>query len=335
MTTPVTSNKQVESSKHHDGNGMLKHKLNAKNPPQKSMHSDDAVTFTSNEESSPDVPSSTTKAEKSLKEHKVTGKKKTNKSESSSSSSTPESSSSDEHEKRTTTPTSKKYFFSDVVMSLLHFGSRSQTVHPGDQATYEELSSIGRAVYDKLWKVHRRHKKESWNLTKSAVVGRLWNTPREAFTENRTKEVSSTVTASSCPSQPHDEWLPRQMGDIIARTTKWCDITSLTPPDGFFLEHFQRGLMEIYKRQSEKTHDTKNNNSNPQSSRITIRLMFGNILGTPIDCNSFIRVLTNRLPEDAGNFLQIWVGSWRKKASWNHSKIIAVDGTHLWTGGHK
>jgi len=42
--------------------------------------------------------------------------------------------------------------------------------------------------------------------------------------------------------------------------------------------------------------------------------------------------LTKGLPEDAN--IQVWVGAWRYGLSWNHAKIIAVDGKYLLTGGH-
>ena len=31
---------------------------------------------------------------------------------------------------------------------------------------------------------------------------------------------------------------------------------------------------------------------------------------------------------------RIWLGAWREGLTWNHAKIIAVDGKHLLTGGH-
>jgi len=65
-----------------------------------------------------------------------------------------------------------------------------------------------------------------------------------------------------------------------------------------------------------------------------IRIMFGNIVGTPVNCTKVITELTKDLPNNAGERIKLWVGSWRKGVSWNHSKIIAVDGKHLWTGGH-
>ena len=45
-----------------------------------------------------------------------------------------------------------------------------------------------------------------------------------------------------------------------------------------------------------------------------------------------MKKLTENLPEDAN--IQLWVGAWRCGASWNHTKLIAVDGRYLHTGGH-
>jgi len=61
-------------------------------------------------------------------------------------------------------------------------------------------------------------------------------------------------------------------------------------------------------------------------------MMFGNIVGMPVNCDAVIHELTADLDEDAN--IQLWVGAWRKGVSWNHAKIIAVDGRYLHTGGH-
>ena len=52
----------------------------------------------------------------------------------------------------------------------------------------------------------------------------------------------------------------------------------------------------------------------------------------PINCERLIKSLTADLPEKSN--IQLWVGAWRQVASWNHTKLIAVDGRHLQTGGH-
>ncbi len=186
------------------------------------------------------------------------------------------------------------------------------------------LTPIGQAAYRALQKRHGRHKQESWNLTESKMIGNLWNTPRDAFSTLALKPGEYPCPLDgrvSCPSQLHDDWFPQQLGGLISRTTRWCDILSLSPPDGRFLEEFQNSILALSQKKVDRP--------------IILRLLFGNIVGSPIDCNSFIRELTRVLPNDAAGCLQLWVGSWRKGVSWNHSKIIAVDGKYLWTGGHK
>lgn len=67
-------------------------------------------------------------------------------------------------------------------------------------------------------------------------------------------------------------------------------------------------------------------------SQIIVRMMFGNIVGMPTNCSGVLDELTKDLPGDAN--IRLWVGAWRKGVSWNHAKIIAVDGKYLHTGGH-
>ena len=52
----------------------------------------------------------------------------------------------------------------------------------------------------------------------------------------------------------------------------------------------------------------------------------------PVNCNKVRSELTKDLPSHAN--IRLWVGAWRRGVSWNHAKIIAVDGKHLHTGGH-
>jgi phosphatidylserine/phosphatidylglycerophosphate/cardiolipin synthase-like enzyme len=52
----------------------------------------------------------------------------------------------------------------------------------------------------------------------------------------------------------------------------------------------------------------------------------------PVNCNAVSRELVKDLPTDAN--IRLWVGAWRRGVSWNHAKIIAVDGKYLHTGGH-
>jgi hypothetical protein len=174
-----------------------------------------------------------------------------------------------------------------------------------------DLSYVGTAAYNVLRRHHNHSHHDLWNVTKGRVVGDLQFTPRDAFTR----------TDATDPPPHHDEWFPEKIGEIIARTEYWCDIMSLGPPDGLFMVAFKKALHEICSREL-------------FLGRITIRMMFGNIVGMPVNCNKLIAEFTKDLPPDAGDKIKLWVGSWRKGVSWNHAKIVAVDGKYLWTGGH-
>jgi hypothetical protein len=95
-----------------------------------------------------------------------------------------------------------------------------------------------------------------------------------------------------------------------------CDVTSLAPPDGLFLTCFKAALKKLHEK----------------NKPITFRLLVGNIVGLPTNCTAVLEQLTSGIPETTK--LRVWVGAWRKGVSWNHSKIIAVDGHVLFTGGH-
>jgi phosphatidylserine/phosphatidylglycerophosphate/cardiolipin synthase-like enzyme len=140
------------------------------------------------------------------------------------------------------------------------------------------------------------------------VVGELQYTPKECW------------QAIQDLPEGHDDWFPEKLAEIIQRTEHWCDVMSLGPPDGLFMERFQEALAHLAAKSMEK------------DQPIHVRMMFGNIVGMPVNCTVVIRSLTKHLPKE--HKLKLWVGAWRKGASWNHAKIIAVDGKYLHTGGH-
>ena len=175
-----------------------------------------------------------------------------------------------------------------------------------------DLSHVGEAAYDVLRKHHNHHHKELWNVTKGKIIGELHQTPTDAFSR----------TESADPPEGHSDWFPQKVGEIVARTEFWCDVMSLAPPDGAFLVAFRKALKKICDRPA------------GLGGRVVIRMMFGNVIGMPVNCKTLIQSLTKDLPADAGDKIKLWVGSWRKGVSWNHAKIIAVDGKYLWTGGH-
>lgn len=177
--------------------------------------------------------------------------------------------------------------------------------------TAGELSYVGTAAYDVLRKHYNHYHHELWNVSSGNEILELHATPKDAFTRTDTID----------PPEHHDDWFPEKIGEIICQTERWCDVMSLAPPDGLFMVAFKKALADICD------HDV-------MLGRVTIRILFGNVVGMPVNCNKLIAELTRDLPKDAGQKIKLWVGSWRKGVSWNHAKIIAVDGKHLWTGGH-
>lgn len=172
-----------------------------------------------------------------------------------------------------------------------------------------DLSHVGRSIYDCLRTKHSQHRGTLWNLTTGSVVGAFHQTPAKAF------------HSMSEPSAPgHDDWFPVKMGEILSRCENYADVLSLRPPDGLFMEEFRAALKTIAAK---KRRDHK---------IVTIRMMFGNVLGWPVDCEAAVQELTRSIPETTN--IRLWVAAWRNHCSWNHAKLIAVDGKWLHTGGH-
>jgi len=115
---------------------------------------------------------------------------------------------------------------------------------------------------------------------------------------------------------------PKKIEKLLGQTEEWCDILTLAPPTGLFMDAFKNGIKTICEAEG------------LFNRKIIIRIMFGNIVGQPVNCNKLIAEMTEDLPENASERIKLWVGSWRKGVSWNHAKIIAIDGKRLWTGGH-
>eukprot|EP00339_Tiarina_fusa_P005441 CAMPEP_0117075446 /NCGR_PEP_ID=MMETSP0472-20121206/53190_1 /TAXON_ID=693140 ORGANISM="Tiarina fusus, Strain LIS" /NCGR_SAMPLE_ID=MMETSP0472 /ASSEMBLY_ACC=CAM_ASM_000603 /LENGTH=505 /DNA_ID=CAMNT_0004800951 /DNA_START=16 /DNA_END=1531 /DNA_ORIENTATION=- len=173
--------------------------------------------------------------------------------------------------------------------------------HVGE-AAYERLRSLYSEHHHQLWNVIEHHH-QLWNVTSGTVIGELHQTPKEAW------------PGHAVPPEGHDDWFPAVMAEILSRTQIWCDVLSLGPPDGQFMTTFQDVGDAAGKYKP-----------------VIIRMMFGNIIGMPVNCNAIRNQLTAKLAPNAN--INLWVGAWRKGVSWNHAKIIAVDGKYLHTGGH-
>eukprot|EP00588_Corethron_pennatum_P000488 CAMPEP_0194290114 /NCGR_PEP_ID=MMETSP0169-20130528/40589_1 /TAXON_ID=218684 /ORGANISM="Corethron pennatum, Strain L29A3" /LENGTH=681 /DNA_ID=CAMNT_0039037623 /DNA_START=52 /DNA_END=2097 /DNA_ORIENTATION=+ len=172
-----------------------------------------------------------------------------------------------------------------------------------------DLSHVGQAAYECMRTKYAQYHNQLWNVTRGRVVGELHQTPKNAF-----------PGPSENFEDGHDDWFPEIMGDILSRTKVWADVLSLSAPTGKFVTAFQGALAKIAE------------NAAGNDKPVIIRMMFGNIVGAPTNCDAIRDELTEGLPKSAK--IQLWVGAWRRGVSWNHAKIIAVDGKHLHTGGH-
>lgn len=202
----------------------------------------------------------------------------------------------------------------------------------------QSLSHVGQAAYDCLRYQHVLAHHKLWNVTSGKVMA-IDATPLQAFlTETTTRKLgvveedndNDNDNSNNNDNQPtpittvvysdqegHSDWFPRKLGQLVSQTEIWCDVTSLAPPDGLFLQELRKALTLLHSKQ---TH-------------IIVRLLFGNIIGMPVNCTAVMNQLTVGIPHEDTK-LQIWVGAWRRGVSWNHSKLIAIDGHVLHTGGH-
>jgi phosphatidylserine/phosphatidylglycerophosphate/cardiolipin synthase-like enzyme len=173
------------------------------------------------------------------------------------------------------------------------------------------LSHVGKAAYEVLRTKHNNHHHLNWNVTSGVIVGELHQTPRLGW-----------LNEGDYPNEKvHDEWFPKRIAEIISKTETWCDVMSLSPPDGMFMDTMKEAIKTVAE------------NAAGKDAPVTIRLMFGNIIGMPVNCNKLIKKLVSLVPKENLN-IRVWVGAWRRGVSWNHAKIVAVDGKYLWTGGH-
>lgn len=169
-----------------------------------------------------------------------------------------------------------------------------------------DLSHVGTAAYECLRIAHPILHGRLWNVTSGRKVGDLHQTPKWG--------------SDRAPGEGHSDFLPEVMGEILGRTRVWADVLSLGPPDGKFMEAFKGALAQIAESAGES------------EKPVVVRMMFGNIVGVPVNCDAVRDMLMADMPEDAN--IHLWVGAWRRGVSWNHAKIIAVDGKYLHTGGH-
>jgi phosphatidylserine/phosphatidylglycerophosphate/cardiolipin synthase-like enzyme len=122
----------------------------------------------------------------------------------------------------------------------------------------------------------------------------------------------------------HSEHLVQLVHDLIASARQRVDISLLQPaPDGQFLAAIRQALQELAQRRRP----------------IEVRVIIGQYPPDNVDVPAFFKALTDGL--DLGR-LTVSVAAFRScvamddcdSYSWNHSKIIAIDGAEALVGGH-
>jgi len=133
-----------------------------------------------------------------------------------------------------------------------------------------------------------------------------------------TVKTPGGTPASLCVG--HSDALIDEMYRIMTSGQKFVDVTSLLPPDGRYLAAMRNAITF----QSRKATPPK------------MRLLFGDF---PVQGVVNTTTLLESLSRDvaATSPIRVAVGAFRSSdlpASWNHSKIIAVDGKTAFVGGH-
>lgn len=125
----------------------------------------------------------------------------------------------------------------------------------------------------------------------------------------------------------HSDRLIIRVHDLIASARRRVDLTLLEPPpDTRFLGAIRDALDTLAR----------------SKRRVMVRFLVGQYPPTALDAQTFLHALTDGIGSIAGSRLSIGVAAMRScivfddcdSYSWNHSKIITVDGREAMVGGH-
>jgi len=125
----------------------------------------------------------------------------------------------------------------------------------------------------------------------------------------------------------HSDALPVEVRNLIASARRRVDIALLAPaPDGQFLEALRQALSAIAT----------------DGRSVTVRVLIGQYPTAEVDTGAFLKALTAGLEGLPRSRLTLSIAAMRScvvfedcdSNSWNHAKIVAVDGIDALVGGH-
>jgi phosphatidylserine/phosphatidylglycerophosphate/cardiolipin synthase-like enzyme len=117
----------------------------------------------------------------------------------------------------------------------------------------------------------------------------------------------------------HSDRLVDAMYDVMISAEVLLDVTSLSTPEGRFLDSLKDALEYLSNK--------------PDGKRPIVRILISNPDTPTVTASSFLKDITSALAADKG--MQVYVYILRSGIlSWNHSKIVAADGVRAVVGGH-
>jgi hypothetical protein len=136
--------------------------------------------------------------------------------------------------------------------------------------------------------------------------------------------VLSSVKSPNAPPKHmcvgHSDGLYEEMYKVITSGQQIVDVTSLLPPDGRFEAAIRNAITLLSSR------------ANPPQ----VRLIFGDFpVEGVVNTTTVLKSLTRDVPRSSS--INVSVGAFRSSdvpQSWNHAKIVAVDGKTAIVGGH-
>lgn len=162
----------------------------------------------------------------------------------------------------------------------------------------------------------RRYRGVTYNLTSGNALARDWivQTPNLWGQPAKVAKIDST--------------LPARLKELIASARHSVDVAALQPaPDGAFLDAMRDGLTLLAR----------------SGRAVEVRVLVGTYpLGSDFDAKALLEALARDVRSEPRSRLSLHIAGMRSclgdKAcdsyTWNHAKIIAVDGERVFSGGH-